>query len=167
MSSKKSADVVLTKFGPVPVGSVLSYQQKLDDNLVINIMDGVAFLNVPVQFFMINTYQATPTHEQLVKRRGLNLSKNDFFKFEEKTRLQNQSDLWHKIRRHRVTASQIGKKIYRRRKDEPSLATQLQSSRHVTTSAMWRGIEYEPRAQSSHGLFPDRRQPGQPVSIWR
>jgi len=75
----KSADVVLTKFGPAPVGSVLSYQQKLDDNLVINIMDGVAFPNLPVQNFMINTYEASPTKEKLVKLAGLNLSKNDFF----------------------------------------------------------------------------------------
>jgi len=52
----KSADVVLTKFGPVPLGSVLIYQQKLDDNLVINIMEGVAFPNLPVQNFIINTF---------------------------------------------------------------------------------------------------------------
>ena len=69
---------------------------------------------------------------------GIQLSMEEMKLFEEQTRLQSQSAIWHKIRSHRITASKIGG-IYRRRKDHGTLADRLKSTRHITTEAMRQG----------------------------
>ena len=70
---------------------------------------------------------------------GLQLSMTEIQRFEEQTRLQSQSALWHKVRRHRITASKIGD-IFRRRKDHGTLTDRLKCTRHVTTAAMRQGL---------------------------
>lgn len=55
----------------MPAGSVLSYQQRLDDNIVLNIYDGVSFPDLPVNSCMVysrtrlNTDQSRQKGEQL------------------------------------------------------------------------------------------------------
>ena len=136
---------VQCKFGQVPHGSVLSYQQKLNDDFIINILDGVGFPSFPTRNVMSNDNNASRilSPSQDVNLKGLHLSYGDISKFEEKTRLQSRSCLWYKMREHHVTASQIGR-IYKRRRDDEGLAKQLKSTRRVVTAAMRHSIACEP-----------------------
>ena len=65
---------------------------------------------------------------------------------EEKTREQDESDLWHLLRKKkRITESKFGV-VARRISNFDTLVKQLQPSRLVQTDAMKRGIEMEGRA---------------------
>ena len=166
---RSDVTMVQSKFGPVPSGSVLSYQQKLDDDFIMNVVDGVCFPDLPVHNYMNNNYNAVLHQSQQIQMEGLQISGNEIKRFEEKTRIQSQSPLWHKVQKHRVTASQIGR-VYKRRKDDDSLAKQFQSKRHVITAAMRRGILSEPVAAKKYAeclhnqvnLYPS----GVVVSFW-
>ncbi|XP_045178965.2 uncharacterized protein LOC123538734 [Mercenaria mercenaria] len=135
--------MVPSKFGPVPTGSVLSYQQKLsEDEFVQNVFDGIDFPKLPFQNVMIHNYCYTLDREQQLKMECLILTLDDIEHTQEDTRVQRKSPLWYEIRKHRITASVIGR-IYKRKKDDESLAKQLKSTRDVTTAAMRRGIASE------------------------
>lgn len=142
---KDKPTMTMSKFGPVPYGSLLSYQQKLDDDFIMNIYDGIGFPDLPIKNVMENNLYIVLNEEQSVKLEGIKLSIFDIHRFEKLTRLQSQSSLWYKVRKHRVTASNIGN-IFKRRKNEDTLVKRLQSTRHVTTAAMRQGIASEPRA---------------------
>ena len=62
--------------------------------------------------------------------------------FEEETILQSQTARRYKIRRNRITASNIGE-IFKRRKEEGPLVQRLQSTRHLMTAAMGQGLALE------------------------
>ena len=47
---------VNTKFGPFKQGSVLSYQQQLETDCIINIYDGIGYPDLPVDNLMRNNY---------------------------------------------------------------------------------------------------------------
>ena len=136
---------VTTKFGQAASGSVLSYQQKLSDDYVLNICDGVAYPELPMSNVMKNNFCMALSANQSVCLEGLSLSMPEIRKFEEQTRLQSHSRLWYKLRRNRITASKVGD-INRRRKDFDTLAKRLKSTRQVTTAAMREGLASEPVA---------------------
>lgn len=140
---------VTCKFGQVPKGSVLSYQQRLEENCVINLFDETSFPELPQQNFMCNNYNTILENEKQVMLDSLKLSKTEISKFETQTRLQSQSPLWYRIRKHRLTASNIGE-IFKRRKENKTLVERLKSTRHVTTAAMRQGIASEPFAASEY-----------------
>ena len=142
---KDSPTMIQSKFGLVPAGSVLSYQQRLDENIVINIYDGVSFPDLPVDSLEENSYQTALQSDKSLKKESIHLSLPEITKFEILTRLQNRSSLWFKLRRDRITASNIGE-IFKRRKNEETLVKRLKSTRHVTTAAMRQGIALEPTA---------------------
>jgi putative phage-type endonuclease len=148
--------MVPSKFGLVPAGSVLSYQQRLDDNIVLNIYDGVSFPDLPVNNVVENCYQTVLTSNQTLKLESLKLSQHNITKFEISTRLQNRSSLWYKLRRDRVTASNIGD-IFKRKKNESTLVKRLKSTRHVTTAAMRQGIALEPTAANEYAKKNDNQ----------
>lgn len=70
---------------------------------------------------------------------------HEVHKFEKETRLQSESPLWFKLRKHRITASKAGE-IFKRRKDFDTLSKRLKSNRRVVTAAMRQGLASEPTA---------------------
>lgn len=139
------AQTVPTEFGPAALGSVLSYQQKLSDEYVLYICDGVAYPELPVRNVMKTSLCTVLTASQAISKEGLYLTLTEIRKFEEQTRLQSHSRLWYKIRKNRITASKVGD-INRRRKDFETLAMRLKSTRQVVTAAMREGLASEPVA---------------------
>ena len=92
---------------------------------------------------MVDNYNAVLTSEQAIIFEGLGVSLKEIQRFEEETRLQSQTALLYKIRRNRLTASNIGE-IFKRRKEEGPLVKRLQSTRHVMTAAIRQGLALEP-----------------------
>ncbi|KAJ8299129.1 hypothetical protein KUTeg_023189 [Tegillarca granosa] len=141
--------MVNTKFGKHCKGSTLSYQQPIESDCIINIYDGIAFPELPLENFMNNNYQTVLSLSQTVNFEGLTLSLQEINKFELQTRLQSLTNLWYKIRKHRITASKVGD-IYKRRKDFKTLTDRFKSTRNVTTAALRRGLACEPVAVSAY-----------------
>ena len=146
---EKNIKNVPSKFGPVPHGSILSYQQRLDENCILNIYDGMGFQELPAANVMVNNCNVVLTSEQFIKLEGLSVSLKEIQKFEEDTRLQSQTPLWYKLRQNRITASTIGE-IFKRRKEEGPLVQRLKSTRHVMTAAMRQGLALEPVAAKAY-----------------
>ena len=148
--------LVSSKFGLVPKGSILSYQQKMESGCLINLYGEALYPDLPRNNVMRNDLSIVLNNKQSVTMQGLLLSMEEIKRFEEQTRLQSQSALWHKVRSHRITASKIGE-IYRRRKDHSTLADRLKSTRHITTAAMRQGLAFEPVAAESYARVKDYR----------
>jgi len=155
MLSNTSPDdsYVPTKYGKFPPGSVLSYQQKLSSDYVLNVYDNSVFDShfplLPVANVMINNTQCALTYEQLISFEGIIASEDEVYKFEEQTRLQSDSPLWFKLRKTRMTASNIGK-IFTRKKDHHKLVENLKSGRRIQTAAMKAGILSESVAAQAY-----------------
>jgi hypothetical protein len=141
--------IINTKFGKYPKGSVLSYHQPLESNCIINIYDGIAFPDLPLVNVIQNEYSFVLTESQLVKFEGLNLQLTEIKIFQEQTRLQSLTPLWFRVRRHRITASQMGE-ICKRRKGHDALATRLKTTRRCMTAAMRGGNICEPIAGKAY-----------------
>ena len=61
---EKVISYVPSKFGPVPLGSILGYQQRLEENCILNIFDGIGFQELPAANVMQNNYSVALTSEQ-------------------------------------------------------------------------------------------------------
>lgn len=134
---------VKTKFGEFPKGSAIASQQKLHHDFVINVYDGVSFPNLPVENYMINSYNVSEEDNLAIDT--VKLSPNEVHLLEEQTRLQSQSALWHKLRSNRITASKLHR-IKTRQKDFEVLVKSMRSTSHRTTKAMADGLADEPKA---------------------
>jgi hypothetical protein len=106
----KTDDVQLTdsKFGKVPKGSVLSYQQKLETGFVMNVYDGVEFPDLPSSNVMLNLHETVLDELNSTNFINLQLTKQESVRFEKQTRLQSKNPLWYKLRKNRLTASKVG-----------------------------------------------------------
>lgn len=141
--------LVESKFGLVPMGSILSYQQQ--NNVVDTgdiIVDALATEPPPFSLPDLSNFftDVFPLSADLdVKYRSLHVGDEDGKEFERQTRTQSDVGVWHKLRKNRITASNF-KRVTTRRANFETLATQLHSTRHVQTSAMAYGIEHEPIA---------------------
>ena len=82
---------VSSKFGPVPRGSILCYQQSLEDNCILNVFGGIGFQELPAANVMLNNYNAVMTCEQSIKLEGLRVTLIEIQRFAEETRLQSQT----------------------------------------------------------------------------
>ncbi len=141
--------VVNSRVGQVPKGSVLSYHQQLSPAYIFNIHDGVPFPKLPVIDNMVNNYSRVLTLEQSLAMEDVFLEISLVHSFEDLTRDQSESSLWHKLRLNRVTASKVGE-IFKRRQDFDTLAVRLKTKRHVCTAAMKHGIVSEPVAAARY-----------------
>lgn len=134
--------------GLVPKGSVLSYQQKLCASTDSIIVDDQA-PDLPPFYFPDLSHFLKPffplSHSTSSKYYSLFVSPMQTVEYERLTRSQSDTDLWHKLRFNRLTASKF-KNICSRRKDFDSLVRQLLSRRLVQTAAMKYGIDNEPVA---------------------
>ena len=131
--------VISSKYGSVAKGSALAVQQRLQEEYVLNLYDGVTFPHLPIENRMYNDFSFVPTQRQLGLLQQISVSSIQIKAFEEKTREQGKSLLWHKLRKHRLTASRIGE-IVKRKSNFETLVKRLKSTRSVCTAAMRHGI---------------------------
>ena len=136
---------VHTKFGMFPKGSALATRQKLHENFLMNIYDGIEYPNLPIENFMDSTLDVVLIRHEMLLLEDLSLNLAQSAQFESQTRLQGDSQLWHSLRENRITASKIHA-VYARQRNFDTLVTQLKSTRRVQTKAMKEGIQNEPKA---------------------
>lgn len=145
----------MSKFGPVPSGSVLSYQQKPAQSSgdIIHHMQEELFpeFSMPHQ---VNIYQTVLNHRENDMVMGLQTNTQLSSEIEKETRLQSSTKLWHDVRRHRLTSTMF-KDICVRRADFETLATRLFKNKIIQTSAMKYGLEYEPIAAKLYSEVTD------------
>ena len=137
-----------SKFGKVLRGSILSYQQKLSEDYVINDFSCTNFPTLPLdsaETRFDNSVSTALTQKQQAYLDALSVTKEASLDIQEKTVTQSRNDLWHVLRRKRITASKFGL-VARWVRDFENLIKQLNPSRHVVTAPMRRGIELEPKA---------------------
>ncbi|XP_068728761.1 uncharacterized protein [Montipora capricornis] len=153
-------DVLLTEsnYGLVPKGSVLSYQQSLPSKKTA----AATNLSLPVPDFQLPVFTHPPTvlsEKQQLHYDSLTVTMEQALEYEEQTREQSASKDWHRLRKHRLTASNF-KQICSRRKDHETLSARLLNSKVVQTAAMKYGIEHEEEAaqqyvqQFGRNVFP-------------
>ena len=138
---------VETKFGDVPHGSVLSYQQKVNaisSGSIINIVDAPPYPWFPLPE-QPHAFEIVLTNAQQEIFQGIHITASQSKEIELETRQQSQNNQWHALRLQRLTSSYF-KQIYSRKKDFETLATRLLKRKKVQTRAMRYGIEHEPEA---------------------
>jgi len=134
--------------GSVPKGSVLSYQQPVcisTDSIIFHpgapaVPD---FTPSDLSDFLKPFFPLT--RDSSIKYHSFDVSDTQIRDYEFMTRSQSDSDLWHSLRRKRITATKM-KDICTRRRDFGSLASRMLGTRHIQTAAMKYGVENEPRA---------------------
>ena len=142
-------EMVTTKFGQAPTGSVLAVQQKLDSNYVINLFDHIEFPALPSKNVMLNENCAVLDQRKTTELDAIVTSVEESREFQDLTVTQSNDALWYRIRKNRITASKIGK-IRSRQGNFEKLVTDMKSTRKVTTKPMLRGIECEPLAAACY-----------------
>ena len=139
---------VVTKFGHAVRGSVLSYQQKLSEEYVINDLFCEAYPELPLPDAgdrFENRVSICLSPEKQASLDSLFVTREVAIDLQSKTVTQSENNLWHLLRKKRITASKFGL-CAKRVSNFESLVAQLNPSRHVTTPAMKRGIQLEARA---------------------
>ena len=133
-----------SKFGPVPPGSVLSYQQKVieDTGDIINHSLHPTFLDFPFPQ-QPATYHVVLSNAEQDMFSGLHVTHDISKELETETRQQSMNKTWHDVRRYRLTSS-VFKQICSRKADFESLATRMLKKCNIQTAAMKYGIEHEP-----------------------
>lgn len=157
--------LVSTKFGHAVKGSVISYQQKLSEEYLINNYSCTSFPELPLpsaEMRFENDVSMCLQQDKLTSLGVLSLSRQTAIEVEEKTRAQSQSGLWTMLRNKRITASKFGQ-VAKRKSNFDNLVRQINPSRHVVTAPMRRGLDLEPQAafiyaskakQNQVNLFP-------------
>lgn len=125
-----------SKSGPVPTGSVLSYQQKLltntGDIINHNVQQNFPELLPPEQHSHYNRVLSFAEYNLFL---SMHIDRTHALKLEEQTRSQSANKLWHEIRRHRITSTMF-KDICVRKADHEKLAVRLLKSKNIQTAAM-------------------------------
>ena len=93
---------------------------------------------------------------KLVKLESLSVTLEMVHALEEKTREQDESDLWHSLRKKRITASKFGV-VARTISNFDTLVKHLQASRLVQTAAMKRGTKWK---EEQHTYMPLKQSKG-------
>lgn len=135
-----------SSFGLVPVGSVLSYQQSRN---LVTTGDFVLYDAPPVPHFPLPDLPATFCHvmdrHETDYYKGLEVGYELSQIFQESSKLQAQSQMWHSLRQGRLTASTF-KRICSRRKDFEALADGFITAKDINTRATRHGIAHEDEA---------------------
>ncbi|KAG1658844.1 hypothetical protein GQR58_022766 [Nymphon striatum] len=137
-----------TKCGHALKGSVISYQQKISQEYIINDFFAGNFPQLPLQSAeenISNNLQLCLSRENQAALYSLHITHAVAIDIEEKTVTQSRSTLWKLLRSKRITASKYGVGAKRLSKFE-NLLKQINPARHVLTGPMKRGIELESHA---------------------
>ena len=93
---------VPTRFGQFHKGSVVAVHQKMDSQCLISVYDGSEYPSLPVSNKMLsNVPMPSFTHKKHLKVESLTClkcSEQQVHRYEELTRLQSQSNLWHTLK---------------------------------------------------------------------
>lgn len=138
--------MVPSKFGNVAKGSVLSYQQKLSDEYVINDYFCPAYPTLPTddaEERIKNNFTVPDAKKAALN--AISITIDQAIDIEEKTLAQSASQLWYSLREKRITASKFGI-VAKRQSGFENLVKQLNPSKRVVTADMQRGIDLEPKA---------------------
>ncbi|CAH1267041.1 Hypp3665 [Branchiostoma lanceolatum] len=146
LPTSPSPPSVESKFGLVPFGSVISYQQRPQqkDGDIINHSCQPTYPPFPLPP-QVPTNHHVPTETEQEVFLGLQVTLEHAYEVEQSTREQSQNKTWHDVRKHRLTSSNF-KQVCSRKKDHASLAVRFLSSKNIQTQAMKFGIEHEPEA---------------------
>ncbi|XP_049339471.1 uncharacterized protein LOC125804569 isoform X1 [Astyanax mexicanus] len=101
--------MVDSKFGPVPYGSVLSYQCPSEsESEVIKHPDAPKYPQLPIENYRFQSkFDFTPNYKQKCHLESLKVTTPQAAMIEERTRQQSSSQLWFEVRRPRITASRF------------------------------------------------------------
>ena len=138
--SDEEITFVESRFGMVPKGSVLSYQQPNSASTSVNVNSEIS---VPEFNFPHLSYPPIVLDEkQQLHFSSLRISEEQSKEYEFQTREQSSSKDWHRLRHFRLTASNF-KLVCSRRKDFEVLAERLLKGTKLQTAAMKYGLEHE------------------------
>ena len=144
----RSVSFVPSKFGNVPKGCLISYQQKMSSDYVINDFTSTAFPELPLESakdrFENNVSVCLEANQQALFD-SLYVTSEISLKVQEQTITQSSSESWHLLRKKQITASKFGT-VARQVLNFETLVNQLNPTRFVQTPAMKRGVELEPHA---------------------
>ncbi|CAC5380290.1 unnamed protein product [Mytilus coruscus] len=147
-SVRNPTDITMidSSFGPVPFGSVLSYQQR-PSTIETNIINHQNMPSFPEIILPNHDNDFTTVLNQSENEvyLGLQFNHASALEPERETIHQGQTELWHKVRQHRLTSS-IFKDVCGRKADFEKLAERLLNKKNIQTAAMKFGIEHESAA---------------------
>ncbi|CAL9695403.1 unnamed protein product [Knipowitschia caucasica] len=153
-----SLKMVDSKFGPVPFGSVLSYQFPPDSESrdIIKHSKAQGFPTLPVEGYGFkNPFTFQPNYVQKCHLESLKVSTRLSAAIEEETRQQSQCPLWGQVRRPRLTASRFREVCYvRGESSSKNLAARIIKGT-PQTAAMKRGLELEPEILNQYSDLCD------------
>ena len=142
---------VMSLFGEVPKGSLLSYQlckPASTSGDILNIPD----IPPPPPFeypLLERTFQAPLEYAADCLYSGQEIDVQLSAAYEKETREQASSSKWHELRKCRITASNF-KRICSRRANHEKLAQDLVKTKSIQTKAMRYGLEQEPVAARNY-----------------
>ncbi|CAG2213131.1 unnamed protein product [Mytilus edulis] len=139
-------ELVQTEFGKFPKGSILSYQQKMASDYLLNLMDNNSFPELPLKNVMINNFETVLMKNQLKKFDSLKVTLLESKELR-KEHVFNQMIL--NGTKLDAIVSHAGE-IAKRRAAGAKLNERLQSTRHVQTAAIKRGLECEVTAAQAY-----------------
>lgn len=138
--------LVDSKFGPVPHGSVLSYQcPALVSREICKYPKAPLFPQLPLYGYKLERrLNFVPSYPQFFHSESLVVTRELSCIIEKNTREQSENPLWKQMRQPRLTASRFGE-VNSARGDSSSEALAVRILRGVRqTAAMKRGIDLEP-----------------------
>ena len=138
-----------SKYGEVPYGSPISYQQPENVTLNADIQTPDAPPFPEFSFPEQPAYSTALPKHLFDMNAGLQVDRETALLLEKETVKQSESTLWKTLRSQRLTSSTF-KDICVRANDFESLAVRLVNPRCVQTAAMKHGLEFEPVAARSY-----------------
>ena len=139
---EQDTPLVQCKFGLVPKGSVLSYQQPPSASPRKSLYDK---REISVPYFNFTCLSFPPTvleEKQQLLYESLKITEEQSKEFELQTREQSFSKDWYRLRKFCLTASNC-KSICSRQKDFEALAARLLKGTKIQTAAMKYGLQHE------------------------
>ncbi|CAB1323103.1 unnamed protein product [Coregonus sp. 'balchen'] len=150
-------NLVDSKFGPVPFGSVLSYQCPLELSRDIIKHPGASeFPQLPIEGYNFKfPIDFEPNYIQQCHLDSLIVSEEMSAAIEAETRMQSECQLWSQVRKPRLTASRFREICHVRGElSAKALATRILRGT-PQTAAMRRGLDLEPEILRQYSDFCD------------
>ncbi|XP_036419999.1 uncharacterized protein LOC118803652 [Colossoma macropomum] len=137
--------MVDSRFGPVPYGSVLSYQCPPEsNNELIRHPDAPQYPQLPIENYRFYfKFDFTPNYKQKCHLESIKVTTTQAAMIEETTREQSSSQLWFEVRRPRVTANRFHEACHVRGKSSSQALAKRILKGTPQTRDMRRGQELE------------------------
>ena len=131
----ENIELVESKYGPVPKGSVLSYQQcRLKPSKTLTLDPTIHVPDFKLPILSCPSLIGLNEREQLFYEL-LSVTNEQALKYESETREQSSAPDWHRLRKHRLTASHF-KEICSRKQNFDSLSQRLINGKIINTASV-------------------------------